>query len=107
MDGFSPKEFKGLHIETYFDFEDKSFYSIIREWDGTDVGMNDIQPLNSIRRISISSNTDLKFTDLNNNILDTINNWVKERVKGYALTRLDPSTGQPLFSPNDITQEIL
>mgnify|MGYP007100102210 CR=1 FL=1 len=108
FEGFNPKVYQGLYIETVFNYEELTFNSVIKEWNGTEV----VNPTIEIPQLQVMKNlvidfnqTPTTFTNVNNDIRDTIKQWIIDTIKVYILSRTNPFTQQPYFTNSDLIIE--
>ena len=108
FEGFNSKVYEGLHIETTFNYEELTFNSVIKEWNGIEV----VNPTIEIPQLQVMKNividftqTPTTFTNVNNDIRDTIKQWVINTIKIYILSRVNPFTQQPYFIESDLIIE--
>lgn len=112
LEGFTPKVYKGIIIESYFNWEEMSINSSIKEWDNENQEIinptEEIPQLITMKNIPISfSNTTTSYSDINGNIIDTFKEWLKSVVNSYILSKVNPFTQQPYFQQSDIQIEVL
>lgn len=108
FEGFNSKVYEGLHIETTFNYEELTFNSVIKEWNGIEV----VNPTIEIPQLQVMKNividftqTPTTFTNVNNDIRDTIKQWIINTIKIYILSRVNPFTQQPYFIESDLIIE--
>lgn len=111
LEGFTPRKYKGLIIESYFDYENLSINSVIKEWDNEIKEV--INPTEEIAQlavmkvlnITLNENT-LAFENIDNNIVLTFKNWLKNLILNYILNQVNPFTNQRYFNINNIEIEV-
>lgn len=108
LEGFTPKTYKGIYVESYFNWEEMTITNSIREYDPqTDSVVNEseeILALTSMKVMPISWSFSSKgYVDQGWDIVKTFDAWIKSTILQYVLSRNNPFTNQPYFSQSDVT----